>query len=192
VLGIEPGPIDQVVRARVPQRLPVVLTHDEVGSVLKQLDGRLWLMVALLYGAGLRLRECLELRVKDVDFGQNQVVVRRGKGQKDRYTVLPAVVKEPLTAHLEEVRKTHTRDLARGLGRVTLPFALERKYPNAATDWVWQFVFPAGRVCRDPLWGAPSRYHTMIYTHVLNRGGLGVRSPADRLSCLPLRGSTRT
>jgi integron integrase len=218
-----------------------------VAAVLQQLDGRLWLMVGLLYGAGLRLRECLERRVKDIDFGQNQLIVRRGKGQKDRVTVLPAVVGQRLVAHLEEVRRIHTRDLGRGFGRVMLPFAVERKYPNAAKEWGWQFVFPAGRICRDPRWGATSRYHlhesvvqravaarqagivkpvgchtmrrsfathlledgydirtvrellghadvatTMIYTHVLNRGGLGVRSPADRLWCQPLRATGRT
>jgi integrase len=99
------------------------------------------------------------LRVKDVDFGQNQLIVRRGKGQKDRITVLPAVVQGRLDTHLEEVRRMHTRDLGRSLGRVVLPFALELKYPQAPTDWGWQFVFPAGRVCRDARWGAPSRYH---------------------------------
>ena len=115
--------------------------------------------MSLLYGAGLRLLECLELRVKDVDFAANQVVVRRGKGRKDRRTLLPAVVKEPLAAHLAEVRSQHERDLDNGVGAVVLPYALDRKYPNAAREWGWQFVFPAGRVCRDPRWGPPSRYH---------------------------------
>jgi integron integrase len=205
---------------------------------MKHLTGVSRLIVSLLYGAGLRLQECLELRVKDVDFARNQIVVRRGKGQKDRRTMLPVSVKEGLTAHLHEVRAQHTRDLATGGGRVVLPDALARKYPNAPTDWQWQFVFPAARICRDERWGPPSRFHihesavqkavaeaartagitkrvgchtfrhsfathllddgydirtvqellghadvstTMVYTHVLNRGALGVRSPADRL-----------
>jgi integron integrase len=195
-------------------------------------------VVALLYGAGLRLQECLELRVKDIDFDQHQIVVRRGKGQKDRVTLLPAAVEERLRTHLREVKALHERDLAGGFGRVVLPTALDRKYPNAATAWGWQFVFPAGRICRDPRFGPPSRYHlhesvvqravadaarkaglakhvgchtmrqsfatqllsdrydirtlqellghadvstTMQYTHVLNRGPRGVRSPFDKL-----------
>jgi len=117
------------------------------------------LIVSLLYGAGLRLLECLEMRVKDVDFDGNQVIVRRGKGRKDRRTMLPGSIKEPLALHSADVRRQHERDLADGVGAVVLPYALERKYPNAATDWAWQFVFPAGRVCRDPRWGPPSRFH---------------------------------
>jgi integron integrase len=238
VLVIELGPIETVPRARAPEHVPVVLTREEVRQILSTLSGTPRLIVSLLYGAGLRLLECLELRVKDVDFAANLVVVRRGKGRKDRRTLLPAVVKEPLAAHLAEVQSQHERDLANGVGAVVLPYALDRKYPNAAREWGWQFVFPAGRVCRDPRWGPPSRYHlhesvvqravtaaarqagvakragchmfrhsfathlledgydirtvqellghadvstTMIYTHVLNRGALGVRSPADRL-----------
>jgi integron integrase len=112
----------------------------------------------LLYGAGLRLEECLELRVKDLDFDRQQIVVRQGKGRKDRVTMLPAAAREALTAHLARVRQMHEVDLARGLGRVVLPFAVARKYPNAATEWRWQFVFPATRICRDRRWGEPSRY----------------------------------
>ena len=119
----------------------------------------MWMVVALLYGAGLRLQECLELRVKDLDFDRHEIVVRRGKGQKDRRTMLPVVIEERLQGHLREVRRQHERDLADGVGRVVLPFALDRKYPNAATDWAWQFVFPAARICRDPRWGPPSRFH---------------------------------
>jgi len=202
-----------------------------------QLHGPLWLIVALIYGAGLRLQECLELRIKDIDFDRREITVRRGKGQKDRRTMLPAAVIDRLRAHLLEVKRQHERDVAAGLGRVALPSALDRKYPNAPYEWTWQFVFPAGRICRDPRYGPPSRYHlhesvvqrgvthaaraaglakrvgchtfrhsfathlledgydirtvqellghadvrtTMIYTHVLNRGGLGVRSPFDR------------
>jgi integron integrase len=197
--------------------------------------------VIQLYGAGLRREECLDLRVKDLDFDRQQIVVRQGKGAKDRATVLPVAAVEMLKAHLLLVRRIHENDLAEGFGRVTLPFALERKYPGAAREWRWQFVFPASRVCRDPRWGPPSRYHlhesvvqkavaraarsagltkrvgphtfrhsfathlledgydirtvqellghrdvstTMTYLHVLKRGGLGVRSPIDRLEAV--------
>jgi integrase len=105
------------------------------------------------------LDECLCLRIKDLDFDRHQIVVRRGKGQKDRVTMLPAAVDDPLRAHLADVRRQHAMDLARGEGRVVLPDALDRKYPSAATEWGWQFVFPAARICRDPRWGPPSRFH---------------------------------
>ncbi len=171
----------------------------------------------LLSGSGLRLEECLTLRVKDIDFDRNQIMVRRGKGQKDRSTMLPAAVTERLRDHLDHVQQQYAADLKGGVGRVVLPDALERKYPNAATEWGWQFVFPASRVCRDPRWGPPSRFHlhecfathlledgydirtvqellghkdvstTMVYTHALNRGALGVKSPADRLAAPPPR-----
>ena len=126
---------------------------------MKNLDGVPRMIVALLYGAGLRLQECLELRVKDIDLERGQIVIRRGKGQKDRPTVLPTAVIEPLSRHLDAVKRQHLGDLARGLGRVVLPFALDRKYPNAASEWGWQFVFPASRVCTDPRWGPPTRFH---------------------------------
>ena len=159
VLEMEVGAIGQVPRARVPSRLPVVLSRDEVGRLMEHVNGKVWIIVALLYGAGLRIEECLQLRMKDLDFDRHQIVVRRGKGQKDRRTMLPVAVREPLHAHLTEVKRQHERDLAQGAGRTILPFALDRKYPNASTDWAWQFVFPASRICRDPRWGPPSRYH---------------------------------
>ena len=159
VLGLDIGPIEHVPRARMPDRLPVVLSREELGQLMKHVDGTMWLIVALLYGTGVRLEECLELRIKDLDFDRNQIVVRRGKGQKDRVTMLPAGVKERLAAHVVTVKRQHERDLARGEGRVVLPFALDRKYPGAPTEWGWQFVFPASRICRDPKWGAPSRFH---------------------------------
>lgn len=225
-------------RARMPMRLPVVLAREEVRRVLAQLTGVARLVASLLYGSGLRLTECLELRVKDIDFDRRSITVRRGKGQKDRTTLLPASIAGALREHLADVRETHGHDVARGLGRAVLPDALERKYPNASTEWGWQFVFPAARICRDPAYGPPSRFHlhesviqravteavrasgitkraschtfrhsfathlleggydirtvqellghadvstTMLYTHVLDKGPMGVKSPADRL-----------
>lgn len=225
-------------RARMPTRVPVVLTPSEVRAVLDRLDGVPQLVAMLLYGAGLRLQECLSLRVKDVDLERREITVRRGKGQKDRRVMLPDAVREGLGRHLAQVRQVHARDMADGYGRVVLPDALARKFPNASAEWAWQFVFPAGRICRNEQYGPPSRYHlhesavqravtqaardaglskrvgchtfrhsfathllesgsdirtvqellghadvstTMVYTHVLNRGGLGVRSPLDRI-----------
>jgi len=153
VLGIEIAAIPPVVRTRTPERLPVVLSRDEVGAILKQLTGTERLVVMLLYGSGLRLEECLELRVKDLDFDRHQIVVRQGKGHKDRVTMLPSAAREALTRHLADVRRIHEADLARGFGRVVLPFALDRKFPRT----------------------------TMIYLHVMHRGALGVKSPMDRL-----------
>ncbi len=218
--------------------LPVVLTRTEVRTVLAQLSGVPRLVASLLYGTGMRLLECLQLRVKDLDFERSEIVIRQAKGRKDRVTMLPVSLGQPLRQHLDGVRDTHRRDLAAGFGYVALPNAFDRKDPNASSSWPWQFVFPAGRICRDPQWGGPTRFHlhesaiqraftaaarssgiakraschtlrhsfathlledgydirtvqellghsdvstTMIYTHVLNRGGRGVRSPADRL-----------
>ena len=238
ILKKDIGYVDGVVRAKRPHRLPIVLTRQEVRSILGCLNGSDWLMAMLLYGAGLRLMECLRLRVKDIDFTSNQIVVRAGKGDKDRHTMLPAAVKEPLAKHLDLIKRQHQRDLERGLGRVALPNALERKCPNAGKEWGWQWVFPATSHYTDRVTGERRRHHlhesvlqkavkeavreagipkpasphtfrhsfamhlledgydirtvqellghndvttTMVYTHVLNRGGKGVFSPADRL-----------
>ena len=238
VLEQEVGWLDNVVRAKRPRRLPVVLTRPEVRELLSQLDGVNWMMATILYGAGLRLMECLRLRVKDIDFRANHIVVREGKGNKDRMTMLPSSVKEPLISHLKHVREVHQKDIEQGFGKVYLPNALERKYPNANQEWGWQWVFPASQISVDPRSGIRRRHHvhesvpqkwvkeavkraglhkpagchslrhsfathlledgydirtvqellghkdvstTMIYTHVLNRGGKGVYSPADRL-----------
>jgi integron integrase len=247
ILKIELEGSIQSVRAKRPIRLPTVLTRDEVDRIIHAMSGTHQSMVKLLYGAGLRLAECLRLRIKDVDFAQNQLVVRDSKGMKDRVTVLPESIKEPLKEHVERVRLRHTHDLARGSGRVPLPFALKTKYPNIDREWGWQYVFPASRDFEDPRTGRSVCFHlqesslqkavhaavrmagiykhvnchcfwhsfathlledgydirtvqellghkdvstTMIYTarhklwravytHVLNRGGRGVRSPLD-------------
>lgn len=237
--------IEDVVRARRPQRLPVVLTREEVQALLSCLSGTRWLMAVLLYGGGLRLLECLRLRIKDIAFARNEIVVRGGKGDKDRVTMLPEVVQGPLRVHIELVRELHERDLKEGYGEVMLPHALNRKYPLAARDFAWQWVFPARNLSVDPRSGITRRHHsdesglqkairqaardagiarlvhthtlrhsfathlieagydirtvqellghqdvstTMIYTHVLNRGGRGVRSPADMVSPTALTG----
>jgi integron integrase len=236
VLRQDLGHLEGLVRAKKPRRLPVVLTADEVKTVLQGISGPHWLMISLLYGSGLRLMECLRLRVKDVDFAYQQITVRDGKGGKDRVTMLPRFVKDTLQQHLEGVKCLHTRDLEEGFGTVYLPDALERKYPSASRDWVWQYVFPAATRSRDPRSGIVRRHHvaplvlqravkaavrragitkavschtfrhcfathllengadirtvqellghkdvstTMIYTHVLQRGGRGTRSPLD-------------
>jgi integron integrase len=237
VIGYEIGEIEGLVRARGSRRLPVVLTPQEVTTLLGELSGEYLLIASMLYGSGLRLMECLELRVQDVDFERGEITVRRGKGGKDRVTVLPQSLKQPLRLHLESAKRVHRRDLDEGWGRVPLPEALDRKYPNAGTQWAWQWVFPQQSRWRDPQTGQQGRHHvhetlvqravkdaarragipkkatchtlrhsfathllengydirttqellghtnvntTMIYTHVLNKGGLCVRSPIDR------------
>jgi len=159
VLSVELPWLDGLVRAKPPQRLPVVLTREEVRTVLGKLDGVPRLMAFLLYGAGLRLLECCRLRVKDVDFGTNQVVIRDGKGNKDRVTMLPATVKAELAAHIERGREQHHADLRQGAGWVELPWALARKYPNAGREWGWQWVFPATRIYVERLTGQRRRHH---------------------------------
>jgi integron integrase len=230
--------LEGVVRARKPQRLPVVLTEEEVRLVLQRLEGSEALVAGLLYGSGLRLMEALRLRVHDLDFNRQELTVRNGKGGKDRRTMLPKQLAKKLQIHLEKVRTVHKRDLIDGWGAVQLPYALARKYRNAATEWGWQWVFPQHRRWQDPTSKQQGRHHldpsliqksvrsavlsagiskpaschslrhsfathllergqdirtiqelmghkdlktTMIYTHVLNRGPLGVASPADFL-----------
>jgi len=236
VLERELAWMDGVVRPRRPVRLPVVLTREEVQAILSHLQGTPWIMASLLYGAGLRLMECCRLRVKNVDFARQEILVRDGKGRKDRVTMLPCLVRGPLAAHLDRVLARHVTDLREGMGSVELPDALATKYPAAAREWAWQWVFPASRPYLDRDTGEYRRHHlhesvlqravkeavrragipkpaschslrhsfathlleagydirtiqellghrdvatTMIYTHVLNRGGRGVRSPLD-------------
>ena len=159
VLRQKVGALDLVPRARTPAQAPVVLTPSEVRQVLCELTGVPQLVATLLYGAGLRLQECLSLRIKDLDFERGEITVRRGKGQKDRRVMLRDAVRLSLARHLLDVRRQLQADLAVGLGRVVLPHALARKYPNAGVEWSWQFVFPAGRVCRDPRFGPAARFH---------------------------------
>jgi integron integrase len=239
VLGEKPGWLAGMVRAQRPVRLPTVLSEAEVRRLLQAVRGdTARLMVGLLYGAGLRQIECLSLRVKDMDFAYRQILVRDGKGGKDRVTMLPENVVQPLQAHLGRVRLLHQRDLKEGYGEVSLPYALARKYPRAGRQWGWQFVFPSGNRSADPEDGVIRRHHvypdtlgravkraaqaagivkpvschtlrhsfathllerghdirtvqellghsdvstTMIYTHVMNKGARGVKSPLDRL-----------
>ncbi|MCA9469270.1 MAG: integron integrase, partial [Nitrospira sp.] len=142
VIGRNVGDLGEVIRARKPERLPVVMTREEVKVVLGNLTGEKWLIAAILYGAGLRLMECLRLRVQDIDFSRNEILVRDGKGAKDRITMLPESVKASLQDHLKKAKAVHQRDVTDGWGRVLMPNALDRKYPNAPRDWRWQWVFP--------------------------------------------------
>jgi integron integrase len=238
VLGREIGDLGEAIRARKPTRLPVVMTREEVKAVLGNLAGDKWLMASLMYGAGLRLMECLRLRAQDIDFSRNEILVRDGKGAKDRITMLPESLKAPLQEHLRAVKAVHEEDLTDGWGRVPMPDALDRKYPNAPRKWRWQWVFPQENRWRNAKTGEEGRHRvdeslvqkavrtavtraclikratrhtfrhsfathlleggydirtvqellghkdvktTMIYTHVLNRGPSGVRSPVDGL-----------
>ncbi|MGD2138232.1 MAG: integron integrase [Gammaproteobacteria bacterium] len=228
--------LEDVVRAKRPQHLPVVLTRTETNRLLDDLHGVNGLVARLLYGTGMRKMECLRLRVQDIDFEYRQITVRSGKGEKDRVTLLPDSLNEALLHQLDKARMIHNSDLANGYGEVAMPYALERKYPNAGREWIWQYVFPSTRRCVDPYAGIVRRHHwfdtnvsraireavrrtginkrvsvhtlrhsfathlledgydirtvqellghkdvktTQIYTHVLNRGGRGVRSPLD-------------
>jgi integron integrase len=238
VLNRQVGDLGEVIRARKPRHLPAVMTREEVKAVLGCLKSDKWLMASLMYGAGLRLMECLRLRIQDIDFARNEILVRDGKGAKDRITMLPQSLAVPLREHLQKVKTVHEKDLAEGWGRVQMPYALDRKYPNAPADWRWQWVFPQESRWRTRETKEQGRHHvhesivqrsvkeavakagivkivschtfrhsfathllqdgydirtiqelmghkdvstTMIYTHVLNRGGQGVRSPADSL-----------
>ena len=159
VLGINLPWMEGVVRAKRPQRVPTVLSRDEAQRLLAQLDGRAWLLASLLYGTGMRLMECLRLRVMDIDFARNEVTVRNGKGGKDRRTVLPRSLAEPLKREVERARLLHQEDLLLGYGSVWLPFALARKYPNAARELGWQYAFPAPQRSFDPDGGSERRHH---------------------------------
>ncbi len=226
-------------RAKLPERLPVVLSEHEVVLLIDSMTGIHKLIGKMLYGTGMRGIECLRLRIKDIDFNRNEITVRRGKGEKDRITMLPVSLREPLMAQLKYVKSLHNEDLRNGYGTVHLPFALAKKYPNAEKEYRWQYVFPAHKLSVDPRSGITQRHHfhlsslnrgirkaantagiqkdvtshvyrhscathlledgydirtiqellghkdirtTQIYTHVLNRGGRGVRSPWDKQS----------
>ena len=238
VLDRKVGDLGEVIRARKPRHVPVVMTREETKAVLSRLEGEKWLMASLMYGAGLRLMECLRLRVQDIDFARNEILVRDGKGAKDRITMLPESLAGPLREHLQKGKVVHERDLSERWGRVQMPYALDRKYPNAAADWGWQWAFPQDNRWKNTKTGLEGRHHvhetiiqrgvkeavrkagivkhvschtfrhsfathlleagydirtiqellghkdvstTMIYTHVLNKGGHGVRSPVDGL-----------
>jgi integron integrase len=238
VLSINLPWLDGVVRAKTPQRLPVVLTRQEVASVLERMSGVYALLAQLLYGTGMRLMECVRLRVKDVDFERAEIMVRDGKGAKDRITMLPQTLIIPLQAHLRARRQLFDDDRVKGKASVFMPNALDRKYTNAGTEWAWQYIFPSGSYSIDPRSGEERRHHldekllqravkkavqasdvaklatphtfrhsfathllqsgydirtvqellghadvatTMIYTHVLNKGGRGVTSPLDAM-----------
>jgi integron integrase len=185
--------LDELDRARRPARVPTVLTREEVRRLLAAMRGTKWLMASLLYGAGLRLRECLTLRVKDIDFGYRQIVVRDGKGAKDRVTMLPSAVVEPLQAHLRAAKELHERDVRNGYGDVGLPDALARKYPRAQYEWGWRFVFPSHKLSTDPRTGVIRRHH--VYENYVIRGVARATRDAritKHVSCHTLRHSFAT
>lgn len=193
VLGIDLPWMEDLVRAKRPQRIPVVLSREETTRLLAMLDGQPWLMAALLYGTGMRLMECVRLRVKDVDFARNEIVVRDGKGGKDRRVPLPARLREALAGAVERARVVHAQDLAQGAGEVWLPHALSRKYPNAAREAGWQYVFPSRRLAVDPRGGKVRRHH--VDEGVLQRAVRGARLRAGLLkpaTCHTLRHSFAT
>jgi integron integrase len=161
VLRKDIGLIENIQRAKMHKRLPVVFTKDEARKVIEQLDGTKKLMASLLYGSGMRLKECLRLRVKDIEFNYNQIIARDTKGAVDRVTLLPGAVKINLKDHLEKVKALHEQDLKEGFGKVYLPFALEKKYPNANIQWAWQYVFPSAKRSIDPRSGLERRHHAM-------------------------------
>jgi len=167
VLKIELPWLDNVVRAKTKKFIPVVFTRDEVKRLLAQFDGTYWLLFSLIYGAGLRISECARLRVKDIDFHYKQLLIRDSKGDRDRVTVLPVPLIEPLRTHLARVKELHDQDLANGYGEVYLPYALSRKYPNAAREFQWQFVFPSRDIATDPRTKVRRRHH--IYEKSLHR-----------------------
>ena len=167
VLGIRIDDAINAVRAKRPKRLPTVMSREEVATLLEAMSGTSKLMCKLMYGSGLRTMECIRLRVKDLDFKINQILVRDGKGSKDRITVFPEQVKNELLGHLERVRMLHQADLAEGRGEVYLPFALDRKYPGASRQWGWQYVFPSETLSKDPRSGKIRRHH--LYQTTLHR-----------------------
>ena len=193
VLGIELPFVDCIERAKRPAKVPTVLTRDEVGRLLARLCGVQHLMAGLLYGSGLRLMECVRLRVQDVDFAYRQITVRDGKGEKDRRTILPATLADPLRRQLARAKSLHEEDLRRGLGRVHLTYALGRKYPNAAAEWVWQWVFPANSLSADPRTGLRRRHHISEDTlqRAVKAAGTQAAIP-KRVSCHTLRHSFAT
>lgn len=239
VLQIEPGDFGDILRAKKPAKLPVVFTKEEAVKVLNELSGTNLIMATLLYGSGLRLSECLQLRVKDIDFQYKQIVIRSAKGEKDRVTMLPEYVILPLQKHLNYVKELHKKDLKDGYDSIYMPYALEKKYPKAGRELGWYYVFPAAQISKDPRTGISRRHHTdesvlqkavkkairqagiykhaschtfrhsfathlleagydirtvqellghkdlnttMVYTHVLNKGALGVKSPIDSIN----------
>lgn len=236
VLKIELGSFGSIEKAKRPEKLPVVLSKGEVQRLLGRMDGVTGLAAMLLYGTGMKLMECIRMRVKDIDFDRGQIIIREGKGAKDRFTMLPESLVSELKVHLEKVRDIHDNDLENGFGEVYLPGALGKKYPKAPKEWGWQYVFPSTKISKDPRSGKERRHHmdesslqkavkrgaraagivkrvtphtfrhsfathilengydirtvqellghksvqtTMIYTHVIKKGGMGVQSPLD-------------